>query len=170
VWQLEYQKTEEDFRFRVVDAEFDVTYDAVRKTFLDLGLPIQKSSIESGAIIAENEAPAPLTADEWKEVARIENPRVKELGGWYFYLPDDPKGYVVTVRASLRRLPQKTFVLLDYELDSPKYRALGYTPSRAAPPLAVQLGSTKFWSHLEKRLSEVRVEPPRRGAGSERWS
>src|ERR1700682_1516929 len=79
-WQLEYQQTEDEYRFRVIDAEFAPSFEAVRKTFLDLGLPIQKSSLEGGVIVAENAAPAPLSLDEWKEVARAENPRVKEIG------------------------------------------------------------------------------------------
>lgn len=161
-WQLDYQKTEDEFRYRVIDADFDVAFLATRKTFIDLGMPVQGASLEKGIVVAENAAPTPLSRDEWIEVAKAENPRVKELGGWAFHLADDPKDYIVIVKATLKALPGKTLILLDYELDSPKIRSMGVRPSRHAPPLAVQLGSLKFWSQLETRLLEVKVQPPRK--------
>jgi hypothetical protein len=161
-WQLEYQKTEDEFRYRVVEADYETTFRAIRHTFLDLGMPIQARSSEHGVIVAENEAPTPLTADEWKEVARIEGPRTRELGGWFMSLSEDPKGYVVTVRATLRAFSTGTLVRLDYELDNLRLREMGVRPSKHAPPRAVQLGSRKFWSQLEKRLAEVRTPAPRR--------
>jgi hypothetical protein len=163
-WQLDYQKTEGEFRYRVIDAGLDVSFSAVRKTFLDLGMPVQSASLEKGegVVIAENAAPVPLSRDEWIEVAKAENPRVKELGGWAFYLADDPKDYIVMLKATLRALPGKTLILLDYELDNPKIRSMGVRPARHAPPLAVQLASLKFWSQLEERLLEVKVQPPRK--------
>lgn len=168
-WQLDYQKTEDEFRYRIIDADLDVSFSAVRKTFLDLGMPVQRVSLEKGegVVIAENEAPTPLSRDEWIEIAKAENPRVKELGGWAFYLPDDPKDYIVIVKATLRAMPGKTFISLDYELDSPKLRSMGVRPARHAPPLAVQLASLKFWSQLEKQLLEVKVQPPRKRKPSE---
>jgi len=163
-WQLDYQKTEDEFRYRVIDAGLDVSFSAVRKTFLDLGMPVQSASLEKGegVVIAENAAPVPLSRDEWIEVAKAENPRVKELGGWAFYLADDPKDYIVMLKATLRALPGKTLILLDYELDNPKIRSMGVRPARHAPPLAVQLASLKFWSQLEERLLKVKVQPPRK--------
>lgn len=161
-WQLDYQKTEDEFRYRVIDADFDVSFSAVRKTFIDLGMPVQGASLETGIVVAENTAPTPLSREEWIEIAKAENPRVKELGGWAFYLADDPKDYIVTLKATLLPLPDKTLIVLDYELDSPKIRSRGVRPSRYAPPLAVQLVSLKFWSQLEKRLLEVKVQPPRK--------
>ncbi len=169
-WQLDYQKSQDQFRFRVIDAGYEASFDAVRKTFIDLGLPVQSASLKEGTIVAENVAPAPLSQEEWIEVARVENPRAKEIGGWFLVIPEDPKNYWVKLKATLRFQGDKTFVLLDYALDSPKLRAMGVRPSRFAPPRAVQLGSIKFWSQLEKRLDEVKVGPPRRRGASEQWS
>lgn len=107
-WQLDYQKTEDEFRYRIIDADLDVSFSAVRKTFLDLGMPVQRVSLEKGegVVIAENEAPTPLSRDEWIEIAKAENPRVKELGGWAFYLPDDPKDYIVIPSPTILEPPR----------------------------------------------------------------
>lgn len=166
-WQLEYQRTEDEFRYRVVEADYETTLRAVRQTYLDLGMPIQVQSGSRGVIVAENAAPTPLTLEEWKEVVRIEGPRAKEIGGWYMEMRDDPKGYFVAVKATLRPMPSGTFVILDYELDNREIRAMGVRPSKHAPPRAVQLGSLKFWAQLEKRLSEVRAPAPRKRESKE---
>ena len=65
-WQLDYQRTEDELRWRVIEADLPTAYKAVRLTFLDLGLPIKKESFDDRTIIAENEAPLPLTLDDGK--------------------------------------------------------------------------------------------------------
>jgi hypothetical protein len=154
----------------VVDASYEIVYTQVKKTFLDLGMPIQKSDVNKGIIVAENEAPHPLTREEWEQVVKVENPRVKELGGWMFSLSDKPDGYIVIVIAVLKSIGEKTFVLLDYELDMPRYREMGISPSRHAPPLAVQLGSSKFWSRLQLNLKNVNLPGPRMRGIDEKYA
>lgn len=160
-WQLDYQRTEDAYRYRVVDAPYLIVYDATKKSFLDLAMPIQRADLTEGVIVAENVAPHPLTKEEWKVVVEEENPRIRELGGWMFRMEEDAKDYVVIVMATLIPVGDKTFIRLDYELDHPKYRSMGVIPSKHAPPLAVQLGSAKFWVTLRNRLSSEDLPPPR---------
>lgn len=167
VWQLDYQKTEDEFRYRVIDAPYDVVWLAVRKTFIDLGMPVQGGSLGAGVLVAENTAPAPLSLQEWTLVAKAENPRLQRIGGALLYLPDDPKDYVVALKAHVRAVKGKTFVLLDYALDNPKLRRSGFEPSRHAPATAVQYASAKFWSALSARLSEAKVPSPRKRSKQE---
>ena len=42
MWQLEYQESEDVFRYRVVDGDYATVFHLVRKTFIDLGMPVQK--------------------------------------------------------------------------------------------------------------------------------
>ncbi|AUN94638.1 hypothetical protein [Pseudazoarcus pumilus] len=166
-WQLEYQKTEDAYRYRVVEAPYSVVFEQVKKSFLDLSMPTQLDNISKGVIVAENAAPHPLTKDEWKAVVKEENPRIKELGGWMFRMEDDAKDYIVTVAATLVPVGETTVIRLDYKLDNPKYRSMGIIPSEHAPPLAVQLGSAKFWAALQHRLNSVSLPTPRRRGADE---
>ena len=163
VWQLEYQKAQDEFRFKVVEAPYDVTMRAVYKAFLDLDMPARIDSGEKGLVVAESKAPKPLSFDEWKNVAKEENPRVKEIGGWFLEMPDVPDGYIVELRATLMPIDEKHIgIMLDYRLDNPEYRRMGVVPSKFAPPTAVQLGTAKFWTALANRLSEVSALKPRK--------
>lgn len=156
-WQLEYQRTEDEFRYRVVDADYLATYQAVRMTFLDLGLPVQARDVETGVLVAENAAPAPLTAEEWKRVVATENPRLESIGGAMFKLDENSSSYIVTIQARVRPIAGKTFILLDYKISAPKYERIGLQPSRHAPPSAVQIASLKFWEHLRARLVQSQI-------------
>jgi hypothetical protein len=56
LWLLEYQRTEDEYRYRVIEADSATTYRAVRSTLLDLGLAIQKSSTDPLFVTAESQA------------------------------------------------------------------------------------------------------------------
>ena len=162
VWALEYQKMEMSVRVRVVDEEFLSVVKAVRDTFLELGMPINTLNLQSGEISAICDAPTPLTSEEWLAVVAAEKERVREVGGWYMSLSEKPAGYVLTVNAKVKRLKQGSVVVLDYSLSHPEYSAMGFEPSKYAPPAAVRIGSFKFWTSLEKRLTgkQIRLQRP----------
>jgi hypothetical protein len=161
MWLAEYQKTEDLYRYRIVDAEYCIVFPLVKRVFNDLGAAVQSSSLEDGIISGTCDAPTPLSKEEWKRVVDAENDRVKEVGGWMFYLPVDPKGYIVKGQATVKPMGSKTYILLDYRLDMPKFKSMGFQPSQYAPSLAVQLAAMKFWERLGELLEGERMPRPR---------
>jgi hypothetical protein len=162
-WQLDNQRAEDEYRYRIIEADLLPAFEATRKTFLSLGMPVQSSNLESGVLFAENLAPAPLSQEEWLEVKRIETPRLKELGGTLFSFPDVPKDYRITVKATLRPLKDnKVLVIVDYLMDSPAWRQAGVLVTPHAPPTAVKFGSAKFWKQLEQELRSKNLPTPRK--------
>ena len=163
VWLLDYQRMEESVRFRVIDAPYINVFDSVKKTTLELGVPIISANYETGVIIGETEGPTPLTQEEWLEVKRIEEPRVKEIGGMLFSIAEDASIYILTPKITLTPLKNQTLVSLDYSLASPYYESLGYRMSKTAPPSAVKLGSDKFWNSLNKKLAKLDIPEVKQG-------
>jgi hypothetical protein len=161
MWLVDYQKTEDDFRYRVVDAEYSIVFQCTKRAFNDLGVAVQKLSLEEGIVSGACDAPTPLTMEEWGRVVAAEQERVKEVGGWMFNMSAGAKGYVVHAVATIKPAGNKTFVLLDYKLDMPKYKSMGFQPSEYAPPLAVQLATTKFWAKLGELLEGEGMPLPR---------
>jgi hypothetical protein len=168
MWLADYQKTEDAYRYRVVDADYPIVFPLVKRVFNDLGAAVQSSSLEDGTIYGACDAPTPLTKEEWKRVVDAERDKVKEAGGWMFDLRDDPRGYIVKGQATLRTMGSKTFILLDYRLDMPKYKSMGFQPSQYAPSLAVQLATTKFWNRLGDLLEGENMPKPRLRTEKER--
>jgi hypothetical protein len=166
-WQLEYQRTEDEFRYRVIEADLPTTFYAVRRAFIDVGMPVQKESAEARTIICENVAPTPLTPEEWREVVRVEGPKANKIGKGLINLPENPRMYIVTIKATLKSFEDRTLVLLDYTLDSPEIRSRGLVPNRHAPPLAVKIGMDKIWKAVSERLKAMKINEPRRRRGQE---
>lgn len=161
VWAIDYQKTEDEYRYRVMDCDIQTAMRAMRATLLELRMPITERSYTRDVLVAEAAAPTPLTREQWEQVVKVEAPRVKEIGGWYMKLQKNPSGYMVKVIASFQEHEGKTIVLLDYELDNPKYRSMGFIPSRYAPADAVRMGSIKLWEEMEKQLKDMPEAKPR---------
>lgn len=161
VWLLDYQKNEDIYRYRVIDAPYLNTFSEIKKAFIALNVPVMAANFEKGEIYGQTEAPTPLTKEEWLQVTEFENPRLKEIGGWMFYFPDDPKGYIISIRATVKPIGKKTFVSLDYELSMPEYERMGIRANKTAPPSAVKIGSLKFWNKLDNLLKDVSLPKTR---------
>ena len=166
-WMLEDRKSEDELRFRVVEAPSIVVYEEMRRTLVDLGLPIVRESFADGVLVAENNAPAFLTKTEWLEVKTREDPQIKDLGGDKLVLPADPSNFVITLLAVVKDAGDISVVHLEYELDSPVDRRKGLFLSRKAPPSAVRIASQKYWTLLQLRLAKLKIAPPRRRQGKE---
>jgi hypothetical protein len=166
-WELEYQRDADELRFRIVEAPALIVYEEVRRTIIELGLPIVSESPSEGLLVAQNNAPTPLTKEEWLSVVKVEQPRVTEIGGWLFTMKEDSSAYVVTVAAVIRGRGDLSVVHLEYGLDMPEYRRLGITPTKRAPPAAVKIASQKFWTLLGEKLGQLKVTAPRRRRGDE---
>ena len=168
VWHAEYADLADTHRQRIVDAPYEVAMQAVQGVFDDFEMAFVVESAATGHIISESDAPKPLSADEWREIAAEETLRVREVGAWYLEVPESPAGYVVQLQAKITPIDaQRTVVALDYTLDNPSYRRLGVIPSQYAPPKAVQIATNKFWKRLGERLSAVGTPNPRKRKPSE---
>jgi hypothetical protein len=168
VWRAEYADLADTHRQRIVDAPYEVAMQAVQGVFEDFEMAFVVDSAATGHIISESDAPKPLDAGEWREIAAEETLRVREVGAWYLEVSEDPAGYVVQLQARITPIDaQRTAVALDYTLDNPSYRRLGVIPSQYAPPKAVQIATNRFWKRLGERLSAVGTPNPRKRKPSE---
>lgn len=169
-WQLDNQKMEDEYRYRVIDASYLDAFIAARKVFIALDMPIQVSDLKKGIVIAENVAPKPLTKEEWLTIKEIETPRLKEIGGLFFYFQDDPKDFTITVKATLKPLDNGVLIILDYIMDSRMLRRHGIIPTPYCPPSAVAFGSAKFWKTLQDELQGMGKVSPRKRTDKDKRS
>jgi hypothetical protein len=139
-------------RRHVVNADYSTTFKAVEKTLSDLDMPIVKSSAEKGLLTSKNEAPTPLTKDQWQQVREIENPRISNVAGWMYSLPEDTKGQFVNTKVSIESSGKQSTVTLDYFINIPEYDDLGLVTPKNVAPLAEKLACEVFWEQLDKNL------------------
>jgi predicted small secreted protein len=140
-------------RQHVVNADYNTAFKVVEKTLTDLGMPIVKSSIEKGFVISKNEAPIPLTKEQWERVREVENPRMSDVAGWMYAIPEDPKGQFVNTKVSIESAGNQSTVSLDYYINVPQYDDMGLITPKNVAPLAEKLACESFWKQLDKNLS-----------------
>jgi hypothetical protein len=142
-------------RSHIANADYNTTFKAVEQTLSDLHMPIVKSSIEKGFITSKNEAPTPLTIEQWQQVREVENPRMQNVS-WMFSLPEDPKGQYVNTKVSIKSAGNQSTVNLDYYINVPEYDDMGLVTPKNVAPLAEKLACESFWKQLEKNLPATR--------------
>lgn len=93
---------------------------------------------------------------------------MKEVGGWFLhFFYDSLKDYFINVNLKCREIAGRTLLFFDFNMDSPRFAAMGIRMTRFPPPLAAQIGSIKFWNQLQIRLNELGIAPPRRRTSDE---
>lgn len=152
-WSIENQQQAEQQRNRRFNSSYENIFEAVKKTYDDLNMPINKESLEKGYIISRNEAPKPLNRAQWEDVRKVENPKLEKITS-LLSLPEKPEGQFVTIKSTIKRVESQTSVNLEYYLDMPEYEDMGYIPSKEAPPHAIKLMTEMFWKQLDNNLSE----------------
>ena len=100
-WELESQKLEDSHRIRALNVSKGQTMEILKKVFLDLGMPLDTYSASTGKIETISVAPTPLSKAEWVEIRKIENPKMQDIAGAFFYLPENPDKYFLIVRAKV---------------------------------------------------------------------
>jgi hypothetical protein len=143
-------------RSHLFNEDYNTSFKVVEQTLFDLRMPIVKSSVEKGFITSKNEAPTPLTLEQWKQVGKIENPKVSDVAGWMYSLPDDPKGQFVNTKVSIEATGNQTKISLDYFINIPEYDDMGLITPKNVPPLAEKLACEVFWKQLNKNFSNVK--------------
>ncbi|MDI1298666.1 hypothetical protein [Methylotenera sp.] len=143
-------------RSHVVNVDYKSTFKAVEQTLADLHMPILKSSIEKGFITSKNEAPTPLTMKQWKQVVELENPRISDVGGWMYSLPDNPEGQFVNTKVAIEASGNQTKITLNYFINIPQYDDMGLITPKNVAPIAEKLACEVFWKQLDKNISNAK--------------
>ena len=152
VWLVDNEQFIGEYFPYKVNADFETTYKALKRAFWDLNMPIDKESPEDGYFLSRSEAPTPLSADQWEEVRRIENPRLKEIAGWMITLPKKSEGYFVTVKAMVSSHGESSDVSFDYFMEMPEYEDMGLIPGRQVAPHALKLASELIIAQLDENV------------------
>jgi len=149
------QKKARDYHYRIVEANGLTTMRSAEEALINLGIPVTGSDLKTGEIFATTSAPHPLTTEEWKEIIKVENPRVKKISKGVFILPLKPVGSFIDLKLTVKKLTNNTTMInIAYSLRNPKIDALGLRVPRLVLSQAAIIGSQKIWDELNKVLEK----------------
>ncbi|MEQ8710239.1 MAG: hypothetical protein RIC36_14705 [Rhodospirillales bacterium] len=162
-WQRDYDKVVDDYGTRYYPVPKDVAVELLIDSLQDMGMIIQSRGLTDGIVLAESLAPDPLSKDEWKAVAEIEEPRMKrivaeEIGtasAAFFVL--DPTRYRITLGAKVTGGKNASLIAIQGRLVHVGGIQGMYAPKHI-PPLAAQLGALKIWDHFRQKLEDAGYE------------
>jgi hypothetical protein len=141
-------------RSHVINTDYNAAFKAVEKTLIDLHMVVVKISTDKGFITSKNEAPAPLTLEQWQQVRAIENPRMSNVAGWMYSLPEDPKGQYVNTKVAIESTGNKSTINLSYYINVPQYDDMGLITPKNVAPLAEKMACEIFWKQLDSNLAK----------------
>ena len=153
IWLAEFQKSAREQHFRIIEMDSAIAYKSAKDALLELGMPIVAENPVEGIILSSANAPTPLSSDEWRQVVKMENPRVRKISNGTMYLDEDPKGFFIDVEVEVKRIQKNlTRVRLNYRLRNPSYASMGFQLPKFAPPQAALLGSLRYWKVLDEAI------------------
>ena len=133
------------------------TVAAVERALVKLGMRLETRDADLGYLGFAAPAPAPLTQDEWKEVARADLPMMQRLAARHIGLPAyfisfEPEGLEIVINATVLAEGRSSEVSLTMRMRQIKPPPSGMPRREYAPPTGVRLGLDKIWAAIEREL------------------
>ncbi len=162
-WGAENRLAVSDSKHKLLSTNKEDAVRLVEKTFMDLGMTVVNSSVQSGYVLSKSEAPTPLSEEEWESVRAIENPKLAEYVGWMISIERDPSAHFVIVKATIAEINNTDCeVILDASMEMPKYANMGLVPFKEIPPHALNIATNKIWTQLNSNVAESKLLKQRR--------
>jgi len=133
------------------------TVAAVERALVKLGMRLETRDADLGYLGFAAPAPAPLTQDEWKEVARTDLPMMQRLAARHIGLPAyfisfEPEGLEIVINATVAAEGRSSEVSLTMRMRQVKPPPSGMPRREYAPPTGVRMGLDKIWAAIEREL------------------
>jgi len=150
MWDSENRQASSDSKHILKSTSKEDAVRLVKKTFVDLGMTVVNSSVQSGYVLSKSEAPIPLSEEEWEAVREIENPKLAKTFGWMIRIESDPSAHFVVVKATIVELNTDCQIELDASMEMPVYVSMGLVPFKEIPPHALKIATDKIWTQLDE--------------------
>lgn len=148
------------YKVRPLDA-----FVALHATFGKLGMGIVDQDAQLGTLSASAPAPRPLNANEWRQAAAVDLPRIRQIARPYIgviaaeLIKFEPEGLDIVINATLLSVNDSTEIAV-----TTRMRQVAPPPSNLPrreypPPTAVNMALDKIWLQFEQELRLARKIP-----------
>lgn len=153
-WEVENRKLLKTAGVRIYKIPKKKAFQAMSVTLNELGFIIENLDFTTGIILARASTPTPLSVDEWAQVKKIEEPRMREITAQE---AGDFAADLVTLSSNNSDIFLNVLMLeREVDLQITLNFQLKYTggfrmiPHHGIPPEAVKYGLRKAWDHFER--------------------
>ncbi len=140
------------YRVRTADA-----FAALRATFSALGMHIADQDLDLGTMTADATAPLPLNAQEWRQAADVDLPRMREIARPYVgvlveMIRFEPEGLEIVIHATVLATRGGSEVSLTTRMREIAPPRTNMPRREYPPPTSVQIALDKIWRQFETEL------------------
>jgi len=156
-FQTQYEQILTSEGAREFRAPAGETHAAVHAALTRLSMNLEEDNPDLGYVRFGAPAPAPLSADEWKEVAKADLPMMQNIAARYIGLPAyligfEPEGLEIVITATIIAEGRRSEVALTVRMRQLKPPPSGMPRREYAPPTGVRMGLEKIWAEIEREL------------------
>lgn len=150
------EKGSRSFRVSRTDA-----FTVLRTAMSRLGMRIEGQDAELGYLRTAAPAPAPLAADEWRQAAAADLPKMRHIaaqrvGPAGYLIGFEPAGLEILINAAVFQAGANTEISLTMRMRETVPPRSGMPRREYPPPTAVRLGLDKIWAQFEQELAVAR--------------
>ena len=160
-FRVQYERILADRGTRVYRTSLDDAFPALRIALARVGMRVQDQSPGIGYLSVVGQAPAPLTATEWKLAADQDLPKLREIAAKHVgllsqFVAFEPEGLEVIINATALEVRNGLEISLTARMREVAPPKSGMPRREYLPPSAVRMGLDKIWTEFERELRSGR--------------
>jgi len=160
-FRVQYERILADRGTRVYRTSLDDAFPALRTALARVGMRVQDQSPGIGYLSVVGQAPAPLTATEWKLAADQDLPKLREIAAKHVgllsqFVAFEPEGLEVIINATALEVRNGLEISLTARMREVAPPKSGMPRREYLPPSAVRMGLDKIWTEFERELRSGR--------------
>ncbi len=137
---------------------------ALHATMGKLGMRIADQDPDIGTLSADAPAPRPLDAQEWRQAAAVDLPRMRDIarphvGPMAEMIKFEPEGLEIVIHATVIEIDGASEVSLTTRMREVAPARTNLPRREYPPPTAVRLALDKIWRQYETELRAARKIP-----------
>jgi hypothetical protein len=163
-FQVEYERILAEKGVRSYKVKKTEAFVALHAALSRLGMRVESQEPEVGYLNVYAPAPTPLNAQEWRQAAEADLPKIRAIARPHIgmaaeFISFEPEGLLIVINATTLDIPAGTEVSLTMRMREVAPPRSGMPRREYPPPTGVRIGLDKIWAQFEQELRAARRIP-----------
>lgn len=163
-FQVEYESILGQKGVRTYKVKKTEAFVALHAALSRLGLRVESQEPEVGYLNVYAPAPTPLNAQEWRQAAEADLPKIRAIARPHIgmaadFISFEPEGLLIVINATAVDVPAGTEVSLTTRMREVAPPRSGMPRREYPPPTGVRMALDKIWAQFEQELRAARRIP-----------
>lgn len=163
-FQVEYERILAEKGVRSYKVKRTEAFVALHAALSRLGMRVESQEPEVGYLAVYAPAPVPLNAQEWRQAAEADLPKIRAIARPHIgmaadFISFEPEGLLIVINATAVDVAAGTEVSLTMRMREVAPPRSGMPRREYPPPTGLHIGLDKIWAQFEQELRAARRIP-----------